>query len=146
MDGIKGSMRKGTKALDRLAVVWRAVGEGKGVVVAEPREGQEVPETKAADWKGAHVETEGLGKNLGLRTESPVSADVSRAGSIKSGAPDSVKESEDSTLAVKTYGLEGEEKISHERPATQVPDATQSDPELGESSRSEKEKGIKEVG
>ncbi|KAL8827142.1 MAG: hypothetical protein Q9191_003371, partial [Dirinaria sp. TL-2023a] len=117
MDGIKGSARKGTKALDRLAVVWRAVGDGKGVVVSEPREGQNVPETAAADWKGADEEKSGLGgKNLGLRTESPASADVSRASSVKGEAPASVEEgSEDSMKGVKTHGPAGEEHIAHKR-------------------------------
>ncbi|KAI9816236.1 MAG: Telomerase protein component 1 [Pycnora praestabilis] len=89
MDGIRGSSKKGTRALDRLAVVWRIVdGEGIGstVVVCEPGEGEHVKQMHAANWKSAHREGSlGLGgKGLGLRTESPVSANVSKASSINS--------------------------------------------------------------
>ena len=141
MDGIKGSVRKGTKALDRLAVVWRAVGDGKGVVVAEPREGQQVPETTAADWKGANEERAGLGKNLGLRTESPVSADVSRASSVKGEAPaSSVEGSEDGAPGVRPHGPAGEEHISHvmEEGPHSPEAATTSSPTLHKSSAREK--------
>jgi len=113
MDGIKGSARKGTRALDRLAVVWRAVGDAKATVIGEPREGQPVPETRAADWKGANVEKGGLGKDLGLRTESPISANVSKASSIKSGNGESVKGTEDESLGVKAHGPSGEDHIPH---------------------------------
>lgn len=87
MDGIKGTSRKGARALDRLAVVWR-VADGdaaaKGEEVDEPAEGKPVPQTKAADWKGANEEGAGYEKNLGLRTQSPASADVSQGSSVKS--------------------------------------------------------------
>ena len=116
MDGIKGSARKGTKALDRLAVVWRAVDDGKGFVLAEPREGQHVPETAAANWKGANEERVGNGKNLGLRTESPVSANLSRASSIQSEKTDPLKESEDGARGLKAHGPSGEEHVSHLQP------------------------------
>ena len=89
MDGIKGSARKGTRALDRLAVVWRAVpdpNQGRDNIIVEPTVGEPVPETKPADWTKAHQEdTSTLGKDLGLRTESPSSADVSRASSMLNG-------------------------------------------------------------
>lgn len=82
MDGIKGTSRKGGRALDRMAVVWRAAGgESGGEEVDEPDEGAPVPQTKAADWKGAALDTE---KNLGLRTQSPASTEISRASSVKS--------------------------------------------------------------
>lgn len=51
MDGLKGSSRKGTKAFDRMAVVWKAV-EHKAVV-REPKEGEEVKQSQPADWQGA---------------------------------------------------------------------------------------------
>ena len=86
MDGIKGSARKGTKALERLKVVWRyasaSVTESTitggattstaqtnftahldtlstpdlGRVITEPSPGEEVPEGKAADWRGASAD------------------------------------------------------------------------------------------
>ena len=84
MDGIKGSSRKGARALDRISVVWRAAdgGEHKGEAVDEPAEGQPVPQMKPANWKGADAEPPE--SDLGLRTQSPMSADVSKASSVHS--------------------------------------------------------------
>ena len=139
MDGIKGSARKGTRALDRLAVVWRAVGDGKGMVIEEPREGQHVPETEAADWKGANEEKGVLRRDLGLRTETPVSASVSKASSIKSGK--SIQGSEDGSMGVKVHGPSGEDHIPHMGDGqANGPRSMVSEPELG------KEKGVGDVG
>ncbi|KAJ6100167.1 Phosphatase tensin type, partial [Penicillium canescens] len=75
MDGIKGSARKGIRALDKLKVVWRypppesvglsvsATGEGKeksvdttasaeGRPISEPKPGDPIPESEPADWRG----------------------------------------------------------------------------------------------
>jgi hypothetical protein len=56
MDGIKGTAKKGIKALDKLKVVWRYArqdgGQALGKVITQPAEGEPVPEPKAADWKG----------------------------------------------------------------------------------------------
>ncbi len=86
MDGIKGSARKGTRALDRLAVVWRAVPEsreGLSNIITEPAMGEPVPESKPADWTKANQKSNStLGKDLGIRTDSPSSANVSRASSM----------------------------------------------------------------
>ncbi|UNI16838.1 Telomerase protein component 1, variant 2 [Purpureocillium takamizusanense] len=108
MDGIKGSSRKGSRALDRVAVVWRFADGGSpadaGEDIPEPAEGEPVPQLQAADWKGetaATVEQSGGGdvgqehqrrererdvaqKDLGLRRQSPASVDVSRASSVRS--------------------------------------------------------------
>ncbi|KAL4918191.1 hypothetical protein BDW62DRAFT_201057 [Aspergillus aurantiobrunneus] len=82
MDGIKGTSKKGIKALDRLKVVWRyaepsteevrdADSERRPVssgVVMEPRPGEPIPETKIVDWRlretetGTGAETEESGK------------------------------------------------------------------------------------
>jgi len=143
MDGIKGSARKGTRALDRLAVVWRAIGDGKGMVVGELREGQPVPETGAADWKGANEEKGGLGKDLGLRTESPVSANVSKASSVKSGNGESVKGGEDGSMGVKVHRPSGEDHIPHVHMGdghASEPNAKTSESELA------KEEGVGDVG
>ena len=69
MDGIKGSARKGTQALDKVSVIWRAKeGEGTGVqprIITEPAQGQEVPQSKAADWaQGGKEKTESLAEGL----------------------------------------------------------------------------------
>ncbi|KAK3391279.1 phosphoinositide 3-phosphate phosphatase [Podospora didyma] len=95
MDGIKGSSRKGTRACDRLSVVWRVVGttgvdeeaEGhvvSGVTINEPGEDSPVPQMQAADWKGGNEEDPTADKHLGLRVQDPDSASVSKASSIKS--------------------------------------------------------------
>ncbi|KAH6856319.1 hypothetical protein B0I37DRAFT_301089 [Chaetomium sp. MPI-CAGE-AT-0009] len=91
MDGIKGSSRRGTRALDRLAVVWRVAGAGvagaeatSGVVINEPGEDSPVPQMQAADWKGGNDEDPTAGKHLGLRVEDPESRGVSKASSVKS--------------------------------------------------------------
>ncbi|KAL4779236.1 protein-tyrosine phosphatase-like protein [Aspergillus varians] len=74
MDGIKGTSKKGIKALDRLTVVWRYAEElsAKDVqhadansqqrpslsqVVMEPRPGEPIPETKVVDWRLRETET-----------------------------------------------------------------------------------------
>ncbi|KAG7006798.1 phosphatidylinositol 3,4,5-trisphosphate 3-phosphatase and dual-specificity protein phosphatase PTEN [Physcia stellaris] len=119
MDGIKGSPRKGTKALDRVAVVWRAVpaDQKPPVIITEPKEGEVVPEERAADWRLA--DKGGLRKDLGLRTESPTSRDVSRASSVKSGVNEGnggESESEDGARGVKTHGPDGEDHVPHPKP------------------------------
>ncbi|KAL7941556.1 phosphatases II [Trichoderma barbatum] len=88
MDGVKGSTRKGMRAFDRMSVVWRVADSGEPKAeeeVVEPKEGEPVPQTKAADWKGTdNPQPSGAEKNLGLRQQSPLSADISQASSIKS--------------------------------------------------------------
>lgn len=132
MDGIRGSPRKGIRALDRLAVVWRALvdddgpGRGSTRVIMEPQAGEPVPETHAADWKGEHHDGIGaaLGKHLGLRTASPASANISKASSLASIR--SVKMEDDPALGVRSHGPNGEEQIS---PVTDgLPTASISEP------------------
>lgn len=118
MDGIKGSAQKGVRALDRLAIVWRALPEDKNQmlpprIITEPLSGVPVPQTAAADWKGAHSESRAvLGKDLGLRTETPVSATVSKASSIAS--PQSLRPEDEPAYGVKTHGINGEDHIPHD--------------------------------
>lgn len=138
MDGIKGSTRKGTRALDRLAVVWRAVEarkEGKPElpqIITEPKEGEPVPETKAADWKSAqHSNLTVLAKDLGLRTESPVSAGVSKASSLRSSGSSPQQSEEDHLAGVKVRGPSGEEHVSCEVRGEGRPLVTASEPDLG---------------
>ena len=110
MDGIKGSSRKGTRALDRLAVVWRVLDaeEGEARVVPEPKAGEPVPEMEPADWKGANKANEGLGKELGIRAESPGSAAMSKASSMEDmHLKQTVDEEEDELVGVQTHGLDG---------------------------------------
>lgn len=67
LDGIKGTTKKGVKALDRLKVVWRYappsrldmkepgkedIGPALGKTLSEPKPGEPIPEARAADWRG----------------------------------------------------------------------------------------------
>lgn len=117
LDGIKGSSQKGTRAADRIAVVWRfagtggdeaeeegkkkkqeeggeaegegegegegKVGEGKqeaqGEVINQPSIDSPVPQMRPADWKGGSLQDPDAERRLGLRVQSPDSADVSQA-------------------------------------------------------------------
>jgi len=72
MDGIKGSSRKGTRALDRLAVVWKALDKDEDAepkLVKEPAMGEEVPQTRPADWKKHNESTADDGRDLGMKAE-----------------------------------------------------------------------------
>ncbi|KAH7052146.1 hypothetical protein B0J12DRAFT_698825 [Macrophomina phaseolina] len=123
MDGIKGSSRKGTRAFDKFAVVWRALpdSERPNVVITEPKEGEDVPQSKPADWKGTQpsYSTGTAGKDLGLRTETPPggSPNLSKASSVKSqnsAKGSSLFVTEDSineTMGLKSHGPTGEQII-----------------------------------
>lgn len=111
MDGIKGSSRKGTRAFDRLAVVWKAYdpepGRGRPEdIIHEPGIDSPVPQMSPADWKGGNETSPGLGKDLGLRTESPVSANVSKASSIKSADKAADNDSEEGVKVSDPTGSE----------------------------------------
>ncbi|EGY16788.1 dual specificity phosphatase [Verticillium dahliae VdLs.17] len=96
MDGIKGSSRKGSRALDRIAVVWRLAGATDvpgqdqtdnipGEIVVEPPEGSAVPQMEPADWKGQQPRRSGAGQASRVAgRRNPASADVSKASSVKS--------------------------------------------------------------
>ncbi|KAF1968575.1 hypothetical protein BU23DRAFT_261685 [Bimuria novae-zelandiae CBS 107.79] len=89
MDGIKGSSRKGTQAFEKIAVVWKALPseEGKrGIVITEPKQGEQVKQSSPADWKGELHVTPSEGKDIGMRISSPTDSntDVSRTSSVKS--------------------------------------------------------------
>ena len=85
MDGLKGSSRKGTRAFDKFALVWKAVDASRKsrTVVDEPKEGEEVEQTEAADWRGEYGASNTL-KKLGLRADDSGSESVSRASSVQS--------------------------------------------------------------
>ncbi|RAK97191.1 putative phosphatidylinositol-3,4,5-trisphosphate 3-phosphatase [Aspergillus ibericus CBS 121593] len=56
LDGIKGTTRKGVKALDRVKVVWRYANQpgtshpDTGKPISEPQPGEPIPETQPPDW------------------------------------------------------------------------------------------------
>lgn len=94
MDGIKGSSQRGTRALDRLSVIWRVPSTGaagaeggkaaSGVAINEPGVDSPVPQVQPADWKGGNAEDPMADKHLGLRVEDPESRGTSKASSIRS--------------------------------------------------------------
>lgn len=106
MDGIKGSSRKGTRALDKLAVVWKVYdpepGRGrKESIIEEPGRNSPVPEVQAADWKGENEVSPTNGqRDLGLRTESPASAEVSKASSMNEAEKEKEERREEEGLKV----------------------------------------------
>jgi protein-tyrosine phosphatase len=125
MDGIKGSSRKGTQAFEKIAIVWKALEstEGRpGVIITEPKEGEQVKQSSPADWKGQQGVTPSEGKDLGLRTSSPTesSTDLSKASSVKSQVAEGTsklllkpnRDSQDSdTKDVKAHGPDGEDMV-----------------------------------
>ncbi|KAI9805056.1 MAG: hypothetical protein M1825_000890 [Sarcosagium campestre] len=84
LDGIKGSARKGTRCLEKLQVIYSTTGRGQeeredqeeeqaGVVINEPAPGEEVKQTRPADWKDGAA-GQGQGKDIGLRVDNPMSS------------------------------------------------------------------------
>nr|AUW30956.1 putative phosphatases II [Cladonia uncialis subsp. uncialis] len=145
MDGIKGSVRKGIRALDRLAVVWRAVPkQGSNIrIITEPAIGEPVPESTPADWTKANSNSE---KNLGLRTESPTSEAVSRASSVVDMKDQAIKPHDEgdsgSEAGIRPHGPEGEEHIPHippaEHPTVSLPSTSTSTPVTASTSKNQK--------
>ncbi|KAK3491882.1 hypothetical protein B0T13DRAFT_65292 [Neurospora crassa] len=135
LDGIKGSSKKGTRAFDRMSVVWKVAGTGTGTgaavetietaaaaaaaapetaqgvtVITQPGEGSPVPQMKPADWKGANPEQLSKEKGLGLRAETTESASVSKASSLLDVDVTEGGDKDDESLAgVKTSDPKGEE-------------------------------------
>ncbi|KAL8845103.1 MAG: hypothetical protein Q9176_000271 [Flavoplaca citrina] len=138
MDGIKGSARKGTRALDRLAVVWRVadtVGNGKPElpqIITEPKEGEPVPESKAADWKSAeHSNLAAISQDLGLRTATPVSPNVSKASSRRGSGTSPPHSEKHHLLGVKARGPSREEFVSQGDEGECHPTVTAAEQDLG---------------
>lgn len=90
MDGLKGFMKLGTRAFERMAVVWRAVGEGEEV--RQPGVGEDVGGATAADWRGEEGILDGVEAEVDkIAGEGDVDVDVGveveeRAG-LKSSGP-----------------------------------------------------------
>ncbi|KAI9646446.1 Telomerase protein component 1 [Ciborinia camelliae] len=106
MDGIKGSSRKGTRALDKLSVIWKVYdpepGQGRREsIIEEPGINSPVPEVEAADWKGDNEVSPDHGdRDLGLRTETPASAEVSKASSINEAGEEEARKNDEEGLRV----------------------------------------------
>ncbi|KAI1103931.1 phosphatases II, partial [Jackrogersella minutella] len=107
MDGIKGSSQKGTRAADKIAVVWRSImSEGEAKESTMPSVDSPVPQMPAADWKGENDEDPDNQRHLGLRVRSPDSTDISQASSVKgeaiSEAKNKGKEIQDAIVALES--------------------------------------------
>ena len=133
MDGIKGSRKKGTRACEHVAVVWRfspadepgaGPAAGQAVVIEEPPEGTSVPQMRPADWKGVDVgkKDQAEQENLGIQAEdfnsqATSDSDVPQSqGKEKSHVKNVLEKEEkddDSFKGVKTSGPFGEEKLEH---------------------------------
>lgn len=90
MDGIKGSSRKGTRAFDKMAMVWKAVktaGEGEREI-REPEIGEPVQQMKSAEVANGDELSQDFQKKLGLRKPTDTSAAVSRASSFREASKD----------------------------------------------------------
>lgn len=125
MDGIKGSARKGTRALERLSLVWRAVSshaetsvataEGPIKIVTQPPGGSAISTTGPAkhDHPSYLSPEEPLKfKDLGLRTRSLHSEIVSQASSPAS-SDRAVDADDDWEESVKVHGPNGEDAVQH---------------------------------
>ncbi|OCK76795.1 hypothetical protein K432DRAFT_335045 [Lepidopterella palustris CBS 459.81] len=126
MDGIKGSSRKGTRAFDKFAVVWKALEDENGqqpIVIHEPKEWEEIKQTAPADWRGNRDVVPGEDKDLGLRTASPApsSADLSKANSIESetGVLTAPDPHEHYTEGVRSHGPHGEDTVDFDASASE---------------------------
>ena len=104
MDGIKGSSRKGTRAFDKISVVWKAVAleRRSSIIINEPAEGEEVKETAPADWRGVNEGELKTQKKLGLRPEDSDSQNISRASSVKSHKTSEINDSAEELKGVKS--------------------------------------------
>lgn len=120
MDGIKGSIRKGTRCFDRMSVVWKAVSVDRkpSVVITEPSEGEEVEQKRAADWRGGDKKSEDIEKKLGLREANSESAAVSRASSVRTSKNGDEEGTIDEIEGVRSTGPDGKALDgSHDEPA-----------------------------
>ena len=89
MDGIKGSVRKGIRAFDRLKVVWKYPDghRGEGHEVKEPEKGEPVPEAEPADWKGESSDKEDeAGRSKGVDNNRPGGAMLTMGTMIAEGS------------------------------------------------------------
>lgn len=97
MDGIKGSARKGSKALDRLKLVWQyAPLDGKlEHVITQPERGEPVPEGKPADWKGENPnpkDEKGAKHSDGVDSGRPGGSLITMGAMINAGAASITRE------------------------------------------------------
>lgn len=115
MDGIKGTVRKGTRAFERLKVVWRyaeagAPGEEKeearpkaGRHISQPKPGEPIHESAPADWRGKQEREQQENQVPALVVEQESETSSTTAGKTARGAKDALS-------AVGSGSLHGLEK------------------------------------
>ena len=91
MDGIKGSAKKGIRALERIKVVWRYPGAQmdaavSGRPISEPKPGEPIAETHAADWRGSSEQQRG-GEGSAATQENEPPAKEAGGGSGSTAGP-----------------------------------------------------------
>lgn len=94
MDGIKGSARKGTRALEKLEVVWKYVDNpGLERMITQPKQGEHVPEIRPADWKGEDPKKESEAKHsVDVDSNRPGGAALTMGAMVEEGADSLGKE------------------------------------------------------
>ena len=105
MDGIKGSAKKGIKALEKLKLVWRYAPQTDALakVITEPARGEHIFEPEAADWKhGSKDET--------------AEAQAKKADGVTSGRPGGAALTMGATIAVGAESLGKELGLRKEHP------------------------------
>jgi protein-tyrosine phosphatase len=149
MDGIKGSAKKGIKALDKLKVVWRYPkrdGTALGKVITEPAKGEPVQEPEAADWKGekttdgtAEVEATKSGRATSGRQGG---AALTMGASIAVGADSLTKELGLRKEAPESTNISRANSIKGERAESPMWKSN----ELQEADRHEEDEGVRALG
>lgn len=135
MDGIKGSSRKGTRAFDKISVLWKAMDLDRkaSIVIDEPAEGEEVKETQAADWRGIDEGETKPQKKLGLRPDDSDSRSISRASSMRSQKTSELNDSAEELKGVKSSVGDSDKTTADEEAAPREPSPMKkanTDPEL----------------
>lgn len=90
MDGLKGFMKLGTRAFERMAVVWKVVGEGEEV--RQPGVHEDVGGATAADWRGEEAVVDGVEAEVDKvaveeNMDVGVEVDVEERAGLKSSGP-----------------------------------------------------------
>ena len=126
MDGIKGSARKGTRALDRLSIVWRVApskppdstteAHQPPKIITQPIPGEPIPESGPSnrnEFSHFSLSETPQSRNLGLRDETPTDTDISRASSPAVSVEGKEVDDDDSEKGVKAHGPDGEDFVPH---------------------------------
>ena len=109
MDGVKGSSRRGVRALDRIEVVWRVAEGGEESRIEEPGLEESVPQMRPADWKGDQVGD--VEPKLGLTIQNGGSGHDAAKSDTEGGSSARETEEEGDIEGVKASGPTGEEVV-----------------------------------